>query len=142
MRIRALVVAAVLVVGCKKEKGPPPAPSPKAPVSTAEQDALWKLAPDGTVAGVVLSSRGVASLESGWLAVRSLIKTAPELAPAADEMEKELTKIFGSSNVKLADVGMAPGKGAALFGLEKGAEVAIIPVVDRDKFLAVTKGTK
>ena len=96
MRMRSLVVAAVLVGGCKKDKaGTPPPPAPKAPVSTAEQDALWKLAPDGAIVGIVVSSRGLSSLESGWLAVRNLIQTAPELARAAAEMSEKLTSVFG-----------------------------------------------
>jgi hypothetical protein len=143
MRMRFLVVAALLVGGCKKDKtATPSVPAPKAPLSTAEQDALWKLAPDGAIVGVVVSSQGISSLESGWLAVRKLIQTAPELAKPAAEMEEKLTKVFGSSNVKLADVGLAPGKGAALFAFENKGELVIVPLANRDKFLQVTKGTK
>jgi hypothetical protein len=142
--MRLIVVSALLVGGCKKDKPatPPPPPAPKAPVSTAEQDALWKLAPDGAIVGVVVSSRGIGSIESGWLAVRKLIQTAPELSKAAAEMETKLTKVFGSSNVSLADVGLAPGKGAAMFAFEDKGELMIVPLANRDKFLQVTKGTK
>jgi type II secretory pathway pseudopilin PulG len=145
--MRFFVVAALLVVGCKKDKAAP-APSakapqgPQAPVSTTEQDALWKLAPDGAIVGVVVSSRGISSIESGWLAVRKLIQSAPEFAKAAAEMEEKLTKVFGSSNVSLADVGLAPGKGAAMFAFEDKGELVIVPLANRDKFLQVTKGTK
>jgi hypothetical protein len=142
MWMRSLIVAALLVGGCKKDKQATPAPAPKAPVNTAEQDALWKLAPDGAVVGVVVSSRGISSMESAWLAVRKLIQTAPDLAKAAAKMEEKLTAVFGSSNVSLADVGLAPGKGAALFAFENKGELMIVPVANRDKFLQVTKGTK
>jgi hypothetical protein len=141
--MRFLLVAALLVGGCKKDKpAAPPAPTPSAPVSTAEQDALWKLAPDGAIVGIVVSSRGISSIEAGWIAVRKLIQTAPELAKAAAEMEQKLTSVFGSSNVALADVGLAPGKGAAMFAFENKGELIIVPLANRDKFLQVTKGTK
>jgi hypothetical protein len=144
MRMRHFLVAAVLVAGCKKDKAaqPSPSPSPKAPASTAEQDALWKLAPDGATVGIVVSSAGIKAMEAGWVSVKKLIATAPDLAPVAAKLDAQLTKVFGSSNVTLADVGMAPGKGAGLFAFEGGGELVIIPVVDRDKFLAITKGTK
>jgi type II secretory pathway pseudopilin PulG len=144
MRMRSLVVAALLVGGCKKDKAaqPSPAPGPKPPASTAEQDALWKLAPDGAIVGVVASPRALTSLENGWLAVRKLIATSPEMARAATRIENDLTKAFGSSNVTLADAGLGPAKGAAMFAFEDKGELVIVPLVNRDKFLQVTKGTK
>lgn len=145
MRIRTLLVVALSLTGCKKDKDKAAAPvtaSPQAPASTAEQDALWKLAPEGTVAGVVVSSRGVAAIEGGWLAIKKLFASAPELAKPAAKMNEELTKVFGRSDVRLADVGLAPGKGGAIFGLDGGDELVIIPLADRAKFLQVTKGTQ
>lgn len=144
MRISSFLFVALALAGCKKDKDKAAAPStsPQAPASTAEQDALWKLAPEGTIAGVVLSSRGVASVEGGWLAVKKLFATAPELAKPAAKMNDELTKVFGRSDVRLADVGLAPGKGGAIFGLPDGDELVIVPLADRAKFLQVTKGTQ
>jgi type II secretory pathway pseudopilin PulG len=143
MRRYWVVVAAIAVVGCKKDKAasPPPAPA-KTPLSTAEQDALWKLAPDGTQVGIVISSRAITTVEAGWLAAKQAAATAPELAKNLAKLDAKLIERFGSANVKLADVGLAPGKGAALFKLDGNDEIVIVPVADRDKFLAVTKGTK
>ncbi len=143
MRIRVLLVAALLAGGCKKDKAAaPPTPAPKAPASTAEQDALWKLAPDGAIVGIVVSPSGIESLESGWLAIRKLIQTSPEMARAAARLEEDLTKAFGSSNVTLTDAGLGPAKGGAAFAFEDKGELLIVPVANRDKFLQVTKGTK
>ncbi|HEU4616325.1 MAG TPA: hypothetical protein VFS15_29705, partial [Kofleriaceae bacterium] len=128
MRISSLLLVALALTGCKKDKdkAAAPATSPQAPASTTEQDALWKLAPEGTIAGAVLSSRGVASVEGGWLAVKKLFATAPELAKPAAKMNQELTNVFGRSDVRLADVGLAPGKGGAIFGLPDGDELVSV----------------
>ena len=139
---KLLLVAVVAVAGCKKDKPAQPPPSPKAPASTAEQDTLWKLAPDGSIVGVVVSPRAIGMLEGGALAVKKLFATTPELAPLSAKMDAELTKHFGTANVTLADTGLAPGKGAAMFVTADGQSIVIVPVANRDKFIQVTKGTK
>ncbi len=141
-KVVALVTLVTLLgAACGKDK-PPTSAMPSSHASTEAQDALWKLAPDGATVGVVVSPTAVAAIENGWLAVKKLFATAPELAAIAAGLDAELTKTFGSSNVTLADVGMARGMGAALFMLPGGEQLVIAPVVDRDKFLAITKGTK
>src|SRR6185503_19899276 len=94
MRMRSVLLAGLLIVGCKKEKAgtPSPAPSPKGPASTAEQDAVWKLAPDGAMVGIVMSPRGIAAVEAGWLDVKKMMDSTPDFAPALREMDEELTK--------------------------------------------------
>jgi hypothetical protein len=136
-----LGVAAVVLVGCERSTVTSP-PAPKPPVDTAQQDALWALAPDGADAGFVMSSRGIRMLESGALAVRQLFSIAPELALMAAKMDAELTRVFGTANIVLADIGLAPGKGTAAFGLPDGGVIVILPVADRDKFLAAAKGAR
>src|SRR5262245_25193841 len=120
---------AVLVVGCGREPSAPP-PS----------DTLWALAPDGARGGIVISPRGVAMIENGYAMVRSTLDTVGDFALVRDELA-ELTAPFGGPSLTLADFGFSPTKGAALF-LTKDGMVAVLPVVDRDKFLAKAHGTK
>ena len=143
MRKRSLLVVALLVVGCKKEKTVPSAvAAPQAPETTAEQDALWQLAPKTALGGLVVSPRGVASLESGWLAIDNLFATAPELAGMRAQMTAELREVFPDGKLSLEAAGLTATKGAAIFFLPDHGQVVIVPVADRAKFLAVTKGTQ
>jgi hypothetical protein len=102
-------------------------------------DALWALTPSGARGGIVLSGKGVAMLERGYAAVRTMIETVPDLAAA----KAQLTEALGSlgTNLTLADFGFTPTKGAALFMMKDGM-VAILPLGDRDKFLAKVNGIK
>lgn len=63
------LVCLVAVLGCKKQPAAPGVEAPAAPASTAEQDALWQLAPDGAQIGVVGSPRGLAMIERGAVAI-------------------------------------------------------------------------
>ncbi len=114
---------------------------PSAPTSTKDQDALWALAPEGAETGFVASARGVRMLESGFLAARTLL-TVPELTEINAQLEKELVKLTGSPNATLADLGLARDKGFAMFGSHGDAMMVVVPVGDRDKFLARVKGVK
>lgn len=135
-----MVAVAVSLVACEKQRSEAvPVPEPTAPASTAEQDALWKLAPDGAVFGMVASSRGVAQLEAAALAVKGVLATAPELAGANRELDAELKRLLGTTRPVLADAGLSHDKGAAAFFTPDG-ELDIVPLGDRDRFLAVTKG--
>jgi type IV pilus assembly protein PilA len=139
---RTLVVLA-LVAGCHKDRSTSqaPLPSPTAPASTSEQDALWAKAPEGAVGGLVMSSRAITLFEHGWHDVHAFLKSFPAFAPAEQEMTAELAKVGLSPDFTAADLGLAPGKGFALFVV--GDEpVMLLPVGDRDKFLAKVKGTK
>lgn len=144
--MRWLLVAMLLFASCKRSNSSAPplpaqVPVPQPPASTAEQDALWRLAPDGADIGLVVSSRGLVSLESGFAAVKQLFHTSPELKSAALEVDVKLRKYVGTSVVTLANLGMSPGKGAAWFRLTDGGEVGVLPVIDRTKFVAAMKGT-
>jgi type II secretory pathway pseudopilin PulG len=141
---RSLVVLA-LVGGCHKDRAPSQAaiPSPGAPASTAEQDALWAKAPEGAIGGIVASGRAMTMGEHAWHDLHAFMKTFPEFAPAEQEMTAHLAKVGLASDFTLADVGLAPDKGFALFVLGDASDVVgLLPVVDRDKFLAKVKGTK
>lgn len=144
--MRWSLVAVLIVASCKGDKSPPPPasapmPVPRAPSSTVEQDALWRLAPDAADFGIVASAQGVRSIENGFLAIKQLFHAAPDLKTAALELDVELRKVFGTSEVSLARYGMSPGKGMAVFHLTDGGEVLVLPVVNRAKFVAATKGT-
>jgi hypothetical protein len=148
MRNWILVVAALSAVGCKKNKEgdnkTPPAPgtnAPKAPASTADQDALWALAPDGMAVGVVVSPAAMAKIEAGGLELKKLLDS-PELATFKAKADEALMEVLGTTNPSLATAGLTAQKGFAVFGPDKGEPIMILPVADRDKFLALTKGTK
>jgi type II secretory pathway pseudopilin PulG len=147
--MKSWIVVVALVCGCKKDSGPtstsslPPVPSPTAPKSTAELDALWAKAPAGAIGGVVISPRAIGMTEHAWHDVHTFLKTLPAFAPAEAEMTKELLKAGLSPDVTFADIGLAPGKGFAMFATNDGADgVWLLSVSDRDKFLDKAKGTK
>jgi type II secretory pathway pseudopilin PulG len=141
---RSLVVLA-LVGGCHKERAPSQAPvaSPGAPASTAEQDALWAKAPEGAMGGMVASSRAIAMSENAWTDIHAFLKTFPAFAPAEKEMADALAEHKLATDFKLSDLGLAPGKGFALFVVDGGSDaVVLLPVADRDKFVSMMKGKK
>ena len=124
-------IAALLVVaGCHRE----------AARSSAEADALWALAPDGTTVGFVATPRAITMTEHALQDIRKFLAAAPELAPLKEELDQALADAKLGSGT-LADLGMAPGKGMATFAAGDD-QISILPVVDRDKFVAFAKGTK
>ena len=142
MRAHLLFVA-LAICGCKKKASEQAPPSPSAPTSTAELDALWALAPDRAVFGAVISPSAVGRLEAGALEVNKLFAVAPDLAPIKQKLDEGMQEVFGTTNPSLAAAGLTATKGMAIFVAE-GSErpIIILPVADRDKFLAITKGTK
>jgi hypothetical protein len=145
--MKRLLVVAIALGGCKKDKAAPAAegaiPSPSAPASTAELDALWAKAPDGAIGGFVMSPRAIGMLEHGWHDLHAFLKTFDAFAPAEQGMAAELGKVGLSTDFAISDLGLAPGKGLAVFAVHDGKDgVMLLPVADRDKFLATVKGTK
>ena len=126
------------VAACKKsESGSPGVPGP---TSTAEADALWALAPAGAEIGIVASPRAIELIDGGATTVRARLAKVPELAELKAQLAGALAEL-GGYDVTLADAGLGPAKGAALF-VVKEEQIAILPVVDRDKFVAKAKGTR
>jgi hypothetical protein len=80
-------------------------------------------------------------IEHAWTDVVTFMAAAPELAPAIKDMSRELQRAFGIGTLSLAATGLAADKGFAIFA-RKNRNTLILPVVDRDKFLAVVHGTK
>lgn len=139
-----LLLLTVASVACKRDSSSKAGDgvSPAAPASTAAADALWAMAPEGSAFGVVISPRAVAMTEHAWQDIRALFAIAPELAVPNSLLSSEIAAVFGKPDITLADAGLSPQKGAAFFVLGNGGGIAVVPVADRDKFLAATKGTK
>jgi len=138
--MRTVVLVGLLVaVGCKKDV--PLAEAPAAPSSTQELDTLWALAPDGATLGFVASPHGIEMLERGALAIQAALAAAPELADARRKLDDNLKDALGSTTPTLAALGLTRDQGFAAFAVGD-REIVIVPVVDRDKFLAAMHGTK
>jgi hypothetical protein len=123
---RSAGVLLLLLFGCHKRA--PAGPDP---------DALWDLAPDGTKVGLVATPRAVGLADHALTAARALIKS-PDFAAIMPIFDDTVGSILGHGT--LADAGLAPDKGFAVFGSPEGI-VVILPV-DRDKFLASQQGTR
>jgi hypothetical protein len=121
-------LALALLVACGRDTPP-----------NASSDALWAFAPANARGGIVISGRGLRMIESGYTTLRTLVETVPDLAALKDRLTEAMAP-FGPA-ITLADFGFAADKGAALFMMKDGM-VAILPLVDRDKFLAKVHGTK
>jgi hypothetical protein len=103
-------------------------------------DALWDLAPDGTQLGIVGSPRAVGLALRGVAAVRELM-TQPDLAPAKPQADMLAKALFGSETATAEDAGFSATKPFAMFATGDGV-VGIMPVVDRDKFMASKHGER
>ncbi|HEY1548796.1 MAG TPA: hypothetical protein VGG28_13295 [Kofleriaceae bacterium] len=134
-----VVVSALAAAGCHNATDP----APNGPTSVADQDALWKLAPEGAVVGVVASARALSQLESAYGEVLATLQQIPELKSVVDgELATELKKAIGTDTLTLAALGLSPGHGGAFFMRLDQRGVLVIPVADRDKFLQVSHGKK
>ncbi len=108
---------------------------------TSAVDALWKLAPDGSRFAIVLSPYAIGMIEAGSLSLRSFIVKAGMEMAAFDAQLDSLLEPVGGKGVKLADLGLTATKGGALFFVKDGM-LAVLPIADRDAFLAKAHGTK
>jgi hypothetical protein len=113
----------------------------RAAPATKDLDALWALAPEGATLGIVASPRGTAMLERTALAVQAVLAGAPEIAPFRGELEQTLKEMIGTAKPTLAALGLTRDRGFALFVVDTRT-VAILPVTDRNKFVAMMHGVK
>src|SRR3954467_10525235 len=134
MRIAWLVAAVVVVGGCKKEAAPP---APGGPASTAELDALWKLAPADAQFGIVASPHALVMTQHAWDDIMKFIAATPDLAPVLAEIRAELTAELGTADLQWSAIGWTDTKGAAAFELEDKKLLLVLPVVDEAKWKAV-----
>lgn len=134
-----MVVAAV--AGCKKAG--PASDLPRAPDSTADQDALWAVAPAEVRVGVVVSARATGELERAAGQLVAAIAAAPELADVHRAIDAALSQVApGNGPPQLARIGLANNQGAAFFQIDRHAFAAVVPLANRDLLLQKTHGTK
>jgi hypothetical protein len=146
--MRAMWLVALAIAGaCKGDGAKPvtkvaqPTEAPRASFSTAELDAMWALAPETARFGVVVAPSGLAKLERAYAVIEKLA-AAPELAEARAQMETTIAELFGTKSFSFAAAGMSTTQSWAYFQLINDETITILPVVDRDKFLAARGGTK
>jgi hypothetical protein len=123
--MRSLVLAVLVISGCHK-----PGPSP------GDADALWALAPEGAKIGIVARPRALAMLERGWKDVHAFVQKAPELATVSRQLDDKLVELTGIADLKLADYGLTADKAAAYFVVGPSQGVVIVPLANRETFLA------
>jgi hypothetical protein len=134
MRVVALALAACAALGCSKGKSKLDADR------GADVDALWDLAPDGTQLGVVASARAVGL---GFRAIAALRSAAsqPDLELAKPQLDALLKGMLGSETASPEDAGYAKDRPFAMFVTTDGV-LGVMPVGDRDKFIAAKHGTR
>lgn len=105
----------------------------------SQVDALWDLAPDGTQLGIVASAHAVDLAFDAIAAVREVSGQSDftSVKPQIDELARAM---FGSDSATPADAGYG-SRPFALFETADGV-VGVMPVVDRDKFMAAKHGTR
>jgi hypothetical protein len=133
MRARIVVAIAVALCACKKAE--PPA-------GATTRDALWALTPDGANIGLVVSPAALSQLEAGAIEINKLFATAPELAPFKAKLDERMKQLLGTTTPSLTAAGLTAEKGMALFVADGNKVIVILPVADRDKFLATVNGQK
>lgn len=130
--MRAVVaLIPVALLACKKSPAKPPAPS----ATPTDAEGLWALAPDGMIAGIVVTPRGLQALEGTYAAARSLLAATPELASLGANLDRRLA-VLGEHVTKLADIGIDDQHGFAYFLGRDGEKLMVVPVADRDTFVA------
>ena len=103
-------------------------------------DALWDVAPDGVEMAIVASPRAVGLGFRAIAAVRELVKH-DDFAPARGQLDAFATAMFGSETATPADAGFDTNRGFAMFATGD-AVIGIMPVGNRDKFMAMKKGER
>lgn len=106
----------------------------------ATVDALWDLAPDGTELGIVASPRAVGLAFRGIAALRALT-AQPDLAAAKEQLDVLAQGMFGGEGATPEEAGFAADRAFAMFATTDGV-LGIMPVGDRDKFMAAKGGTR
>ncbi len=143
--MRSAWILIALATACHKDAVAPTSGTggtPGVPASTADVDALWKLAPSGALFGVVASPRALQLSEHAWADVTKFLDTMPELAPQMKQLRGKLTAALGAPDLSFAAAGMTNQHGGAFFMLPGKKGLLILPVADRDTFLKIAHGTK
>jgi type II secretory pathway pseudopilin PulG len=142
--IPLLTIVALASVGCKKSStsGANSALAGAPVADSAEADKLWALAPKGAVMSAVITGRGATVLWNGVTTFRELTKDIPSVGAAIAKVYGDaMTELTGNADGSLADAGLAPGASAA-FTVGKDHMLLVLPVIDRDKFVAAVHGKR
>ncbi|HEY4057881.1 MAG TPA: hypothetical protein VGM39_14805 [Kofleriaceae bacterium] len=126
---------ALLACGKKEPAASPTAASAPAVVAADNgkaADALWAFAPLGFTDAVVVTPRGLASLEAAVVALQHHVETQPALAQLAAPITSKLHAALGGPFVSLDALGIDRTHGFALWVTHSGF-VAVLPIGDRTK---------
>ena len=148
-RLSILTIALVTAIaGCKKDKNTSEtspatgaAAAPADPAPERDGSALWKLAPAGTEAGVVVADGAGVELHRAFIAVASSLETLPMGAALIAELRSE-TAPLGVDPLRidgLGGLGLDLSRGAAVF-FAGGDPLVVLPVGDRAAFVAKLEG--
>ena len=108
----------------------------------AEADALWDLAPDGTEVGVVASPRALGFATRALAAVDRLAATPDFMAPLRPKLDAiDGGALLGRRGATFADAGLSSERAASRCSVATDGVIAVMPVVDRAKFMAAKHGT-
>ncbi len=104
-----------------------------------DADTLWDLAPDDTELGIVASPRAVGAGLRALAAARQALEL-PDFEVMKPDFEAQMKSMFGETAAP-EDAGLAPDRAFAMF-VTKDGSIRVMPVADRDKFMAVRKGER
>ncbi len=128
----SLVLLLAATLGCKKEGPAPSATAATAAHTGAAADDLWKLAPPGAIGGVVVTPAAMGMIDRGGQELLGVLQQIPDLADARRQVEELMTESLGGPATSLADLGLDPARGFAMFMLPTGP-VMVMPIGDRAK---------
>ncbi|CAN5671121.1 hypothetical protein BH11MYX1_BH11MYX1_03450 [soil metagenome] len=111
-----------------------------APDGGGKTDALWDLAPDGTEVGIVATPKAIGLVFDAVATAQTLAAT-PDFAPMRGTAQALIAALLGKADGTPADAGLSAAKGFAMFITSDGV-IGVMPVGDRDKFMATKHGTR
>ena len=142
----ALALAALALAACAKPT-PPPAPvaatkpvaAPPAAAATTGIDDPWALAPPAPIAAAVVDSRALVALDHDLQVALPIVQLFSggkgDLSYA--HLIQSVTGVAHATS--LGDAGLDPARGLVVFATHHGW-VAVLPVADRDRFIAAHAG--
>lgn len=116
----------LLLIACKKDAAP-----------RIDRETLWALVPDNAIAGVVVTPEALRRLESGYTAFRP-VAHVPELAGIETEIEKIEKGL--KKPLTLDALGLSARESAALFFVDAGEPIIVVPLADRSRFIEISGG--
>ena len=141
MTVRPLLFAAfgAMIISCSGGSKTPPA-VPAGPSSVAS--ILWTFAPADAVAGVVLNDGSLTTLRSWALEAIRIADARPMSAEVVREIRRELSTLPADvfDDKSLEGVGVDISKGVAMFVNAQNQVSLVLPVTNREAFVAVAGG--